>query len=113
MSIQSTRTVSKAGAIIHEVEPRVIQQTAALFLVSRCGELWRVFDSPVPGSAVRSMPSPTTEHPCRVFLALARRSEIRVHYFVDGTSRDIDAATVQRQLEEAIEVAPNRAVRCA
>ena len=113
MSIPSTRTVLKAGATIRDVEPRVIQQTAAVFLVSRCGELWRVFDSRVPGSAVRSMPSPTTEHPHRVFLALARRTEMRVHRFVDGAPRDIDAATVQRQLDEAVEIAPNRVERCA
>lgn len=113
MSISSTRTVLKAGVIIREVEPRLIEQTAAVFLVSRCGELWRVFDSPAPGSAIRSMPSPTTEHPHRVFLALARRSEMRVYRFVDGAPRDIDSTTVQRQLDEAVEIAPKRVERCA
>jgi hypothetical protein len=113
MSFSSPRSVLKASAIVRDEEPRVIQQSAALFHVSRCGELWRVFDSPAPGSGIRSMPSPITNHPYRVFVALARRSEIRVHTFVESSERGIDAAALQRQLEAAIEVTGSGAARCA
>ncbi|MFI5227705.1 MAG: hypothetical protein ACHQWU_01475 [Gemmatimonadales bacterium] len=113
MSLSNTRCVLKASAIVRDVEPRVIQQSAALFHVSRCGELWRVFDSPDPGSAIRSMPSPTTYYPYRVFVALARRTELRVHTFTGSAPRTIDAAALQRQLDEATDQAARVAARCA
>lgn len=113
MSISITRAVLMAAAPIPDADPRVIQQTAALFLVSRCGELWRVFDSPAAGSATRALPSPTSEHPTRLFVALARRSEVRAYHFADGASRDIDASTLQRQLDGTIELTAKRGMRCA
>jgi hypothetical protein len=72
-----------------------------MFLVSRSGELWRVYDSAAPDGAQRSMPSPDSTDPYRLFLALARKSEVRVHTFAPGASRPIDPLALEEQLEEA------------
>ena len=80
-------------------EPRVIQQFTSIFLVSRYGELWRVYDSAAPDGADRKMPSPGSSLPHRIFLALARKSEVRVHTFGPGAKRDIDPASLQIQLD--------------
>src|SRR3954471_8893545 len=80
-------------------EPRVIQQFTSIFLVSRYGELWRVYDSAAPDGADRKMPSATSTLPNRIFLALARKTEVRVHAFVPGETREIDPASLQAQLD--------------
>lgn len=98
-----TSSVAAALAVIpssHGAEPRVIQQFTSVFLVSRYGELWRVYDSAAPDGAERKMPSAGSTSPYRVFLALARKSEVRVHTFAPGESRDIDPVELQRQLDE-------------
>src|SRR5215475_4869762 len=41
--------------------PRVIRQYTSIFLVSRAGELWRVYDTDAPNGIDREMPSPTSE----------------------------------------------------
>lgn len=87
---------SKEGA-----EPRVIQQFTSIFLVSRFGELWRVYDSSAPDGADRKMPSPGSTLPYRIFLALARKSEVRVHAFAPGEAREVDPHSLQGQLDES------------
>lgn len=82
-------------------EPRVIQQFTSIFLVSRYGELWRVYDSSAPDGADRKMPSAGSTLPQRLFLALARKTEVRVHTFLPGESRDVDPASLQAQLDES------------
>ncbi len=96
-------SVAAALAVIpshRDAEPRVIQQYTSIFLVSRYGELWRVYDSAAPDGAERKMPSAGSTLPYRIFLALARRSELRVHAFADGEAREIDPEALQRQLDE-------------
>jgi hypothetical protein len=87
---------SKDGA-----EPRVIQQFTSIFLVSRYGELWRVYDSSAPDGADRKMPSQGSTYPHRLFLALARKTEVRVHTFTPGDRRDVDPASLQGQLDNS------------
>ena len=82
-------------------EPRVIQQFTSIFLVNRYGELWRVYDSAEPDGADRKMPSTGSTLPHRLFLALARKTEVRVHTFAPGETREVDPRSLQRQLDEA------------
>jgi len=82
-------------------EPRVIQQFTSIFLVSRCGELWRVYDSATTNGTDRAMPSPTSTLPFRLFLALARKTEVRVHAFTPAESREISARSLQQQLDRS------------
>jgi hypothetical protein len=82
-------------------EPRVIQQFTSIFLVSRFGELWRVYDSAAPDGAERKMPSPGSSFPYRIFLALARKSEMRVHTFGPDGKREIDPVSLQAQLDDS------------
>lgn len=99
-----TSSVAAALAVLPTkdgAEPRVIQQFTSIFLVSRYGELWRVYDSAAPDGADRKMPSPGSTFPYRLFLALARKTEVRVHAFVDGASRDTDPQSLQDQLDAA------------
>ena len=82
-------------------EPRVIQQFTSIFLVGRYGELWRVYDSAAPDGADRKMPSAGSTLPYRIFLALARKTEVRVHAFAPQGNRDIDPLSLQTQLDES------------
>lgn len=82
-------------------EPRVIQQFTSIFIVSRYGELWRVYDSAAPDGADRKMPSSGSNLPYRIFLALARKSEIRVHTFGPDANREIDPISLQAQLDDS------------
>jgi hypothetical protein len=82
-------------------EPRVIQQFTSIFLVGRYGELWRVYDSAAPDGADRKMPSNGSSLPYRLFLALAQKSEVRVHAFAASDSREIDPPSLQEQLDSA------------
>ncbi|MGH7623102.1 MAG: hypothetical protein ACREMU_12235, partial [Gemmatimonadaceae bacterium] len=87
MFAQSSPAAEAATATPRTSAPHVIHQTASVFLVSRCGELWRVFDASAPGDAVRQMPSPASKLPHRVFLALAKSSDLRVHTFTSSGAR--------------------------
>jgi hypothetical protein len=97
----SARSVAAALAVIPTKDdaPRVIQQFTSIFLVSRYGELWRVYDSAAPEGSDRKMPSPGSTSPIRLFVALARKTEVRVHVFAPGESRDTDPASFQAQLD--------------
>ncbi len=79
--------------------PRVIQQFTSIFLVNRYGELWRVYDAEASDGSSRHMPSGRSEFPYRVFIALARKSSLRVYTFDSADSRDVDPVTLQAQLE--------------
>jgi hypothetical protein len=82
-------------------EPRVIQQFTSIFLVSKCDELWRVYDCATPDGADRQMPSEQSTSAYRLFLALARKSEVRVHTFAADATHAVDAKTLQSQLDES------------
>jgi transcription initiation factor TFIIIB Brf1 subunit/transcription initiation factor TFIIB len=84
--------------------PRVIQQFTSIFLVSRFGELWRVYDCETPEGGDRAMPSARSTHTHRIFVALARRNELRVHTFAPGESRELDPDSLQRQLDDTVAV---------
>lgn len=79
--------------------PRVIQQSTSIFLISRFGELWRVYDTSAPDGTDRSVPSGRSTHLRRLFLALTRKTELRVHTFAAGDSREVDPVSLQRQLD--------------
>jgi hypothetical protein len=99
----SATSVAAALAVIpaRDDAPRVIQQFTSIFLVSRYGELWRVYDSTAPEGADRRMPSAGSNLPLRIFVALARKSEVRVHTFAFGAARDTDPVTLQAQLDDS------------
>ena len=99
-------SVAAALAVIPTKDdaPRVIQQFTSIFLVNRFGELWRVYDSHAPEASDRKMPSPGSILPVRLFVALARRSEIRAHTFAPGEAHDTDPASLQRQLDDSSKV---------
>ncbi|HXT15238.1 MAG TPA: hypothetical protein VN706_06385 [Gemmatimonadaceae bacterium] len=80
-------------------EPRVIQQFTSVFLVSRYGELWRVYDSASPDGSERRMPSASSKLPYRLFIALARKFDVRAYAFSANESPDIDPDSLQRQLD--------------
>jgi hypothetical protein len=82
-------------------EPRVIQQFTSTFLVDRHGDIWRVFDTNDVDSGERQMPSVST-FPLRVFIALARNAEMRVHSFARYAARDVDPVSLQAQLDASI-----------
>jgi hypothetical protein len=81
--------------------PRVIQQFTSVFLVSRTGELWRVYDVADPHSSDFQMPEAESSLPYRLFVALAREPETRVHTFTAGAPTAVDPVSLQAQLEES------------
>ena len=101
MSEPSTVTSPYAAAIIGRTgtEPRVIQQFTSIFLVGRAGELWRVYDSSSPNGADRTMPSVDSTARYRLFLGLARKSEMRAYTFTADVSRAVDPVSLQKQLD--------------
>ena len=106
ITMVSASSVAAALAVIPTKDdaPRVIQQFTSVFLVNRFGELWRVYDSTAPEGADRKMPSPGSELPIRLFVALARKSEVRAHMFAPGATRDTDPVSLQRQLDASSKV---------
>jgi hypothetical protein len=96
-----TSSVAAALAVLpaRDDSPRVIRQFTSIFLVSRAGELWRVFDTDAPHGIDREMPSPTSRRAHRVFVALATKEETRVHTFAERESRDVDPLVLQEQLD--------------
>jgi hypothetical protein len=81
--------------------PRVIRQFTSVFLVSRAGELWRVYDTDAPASADWQMPTPGSRLSHRLFVAVATKEEMRVHRFAERASHDLDPAVLQGQLEDS------------
>ena len=100
----SARSVAAALAVIPTKDdaPRVIQQFTSIFLVNRYGELWRVYDSTGPEGADRKMPSAGSILPVRLFVALARKTEVRVYTFASGEAHDTDPVSLQDQLDQSI-----------
>ena len=96
-----TSGVAAALAVIpgNDDVPRVIRQFTSIFLVSRAGELWRVYDVETPESTDRLMPSADARVPCRLFMALARDEQVRVHRFDQRDSHELDPVSLQGQLE--------------
>jgi hypothetical protein len=82
-----------------EHAPLVIQQFSSIFLVSGSGEVWRVYDSATPDGADRRMPSAASTLPHRLFLGLARKSEVRVYTFAPSEPREVDPVSLHEQLE--------------
>lgn len=103
MSESSTVVSPIAAAITGRTgaEPRVIQQSTSIFLVGKAGELWRVYDSSSPNGADRTMPSTESNARYRLFLGLARKSEMRAYRFTADTSREIDPVSLQKQLDSS------------
>ena len=83
--------------------PRVLKQNTSIFLVSRFGDLWRVYDSDAPGGdeAHHTMPSRGSTLPHRLFIALSRTHQARVYTFSLAEARDVDPVTLQTQLDES------------
>ena len=82
--------------------PRVIDQDACVYLVSRYGELWRVYDTSLPrNTTLRVTPTSNSELPHRVFVALARTPELRVHTFTPAGGRTVDPGSLQDQLDQS------------
>jgi hypothetical protein len=79
-------------------QPRVIQQFTSTFLVDRHGDIWRVYDANAVEDGERRMPSAST-FPFRLFVALARKAEVRVHSFAREASRAVDPVSLQAQLD--------------
>ena len=102
----SASSVAAALAVIptRDDAPRVIQQFTSIFLVNRYGELWRVYDSTAPEGADRKMPSSGSATPHRLFVALARKTELRVHTFAPGAPHDKDPLSLQAQLDDNVSV---------
>ena len=99
-------SVAAALAVLpgRDNSPRVIRHFTSIFLVSRAGELWRVYDTETPESVDRQMPLASSRLPCRLFLALARDEQLRVHRFVERESHDVDPAVLQQQLDDSVGV---------
>ena len=99
-----TSSVAAALAVLPAKDdaPRVIQQFTSVFLVSRLGELWRVYDADDPDMGERVMPIAQSTKPYRLFMTLARASQRRVYTFAPGASHDIDPVTLQTQLDASI-----------
>ena len=104
--MQSAHAVADQAAHTDYNAPRSIQRSTSVFLLSRAGELWRVTDTDRPGSVRTTVPSSTSSLPYRVFSALTRAEDVRVYTFPRLGARGIDAATMQRQLDESNELAP-------
>lgn len=100
----SASSVAAALAVIptRDDAPRVIQQFTSIFLVNRYGELWRIYDSTAPEGADRKMPSPGSTLPFRLFVALARKTELRAHTFAPGENHDTDPVSLQEQLDDSV-----------
>jgi hypothetical protein len=81
--------------------PRVIRQFTSIFLVSRAGELWRVYDTAARGNTDPQMPSAESRLPYRIFMALARDEQLRLHVFAERESHDIDPLVLQAQLDDS------------
>jgi hypothetical protein len=84
--------------------PRVIQQFTSVFLVSRYGELWRVYDCEAPDGSTRKMPSPGSTARARAFVALAQKGEVRIFRFGPGEGHDISPHALQQQLDRSIQL---------
>jgi hypothetical protein len=95
--------VAAALAVLpgNDDRPRVIRQFTSIFLVSCAGELWRVYDADAPNSVDPQMPSAGSQLACRLFVALARDEQLRVHRFAERESHDIDPAVLQAQLDDS------------
>lgn len=93
---RDTRPGSEEGS-----QPRVIRQSTSLFLVAEAGELWRVYDSPAPDGVDRQIPDERTQLRYRLFLSLSGPSEIRACRLTDDCPRDVDAVSLQRQLDSS------------
>ncbi|HEY4215516.1 MAG TPA: hypothetical protein VGM67_00175 [Gemmatimonadaceae bacterium] len=104
--MSSASSVAAALAVIptRDDAPRVIQQFTSIFLVNRYGELWRIYDSSAPEGADRKMPSSGSTLPHRLFVALARKTEVRVHLFAAGAAHDTDPVSLQAQLDDSVRV---------
>jgi hypothetical protein len=100
----STSNVAAALAVLpaRDDAPHVIRQFTSIFLVSRHGELWRVFDGDASDASDRAMPSPRSTYPNRIFVALTHEPETRAHRFAAGEPRPIDPVALQRQLEASV-----------
>lgn len=84
-----------------DIAPRVIQQFTSVFLVSRTGELWRVYDSDAADGTGRNMPSAGLTPRSRVFVAIAQTSHVRLREFHPGEPHGIRPEDLQEQLDAA------------
>jgi len=80
--------------------PRVIQQFTSIFLVSRHGDLWRIYDGASPDGA-ETTPSPRSTLPVRIFVPFGRKHQMRARVFALYESREIDPESLQIQLDES------------
>lgn len=81
--------------------PRVLQQFTSIFLVSRFGELWRVYDCDEADGTNRRMPSETSDAAGRVFVSLTDDVQERMHAFGKSEDRRLEPSLLQAQLERS------------
>ncbi|MGH7618862.1 MAG: hypothetical protein ACREPM_16705 [Gemmatimonadaceae bacterium] len=98
-----TSSVAAALAVLptKDGSPRVIRQFTSVFLVSRGGELWQVYDTDAAGNADRHMPAAGSRSRHRLFEAIARDERVRVHTFSERESHDVDPIALQEQLDDS------------
>lgn len=81
--------------------PRVLQQFTSIFLVSRFGELWRVYDCDEADGTNRRMPSEINDATGRVFVSLTDEGQERMHAFGKSEDRRLEPNLLQAQLERS------------
>ena len=81
--------------------PRVLQQFTSIFLVSRFGELWRVYDCDETDGTNRRMPSEANDAAGRVFVSLTDDVQERMHPFAKSEDRRLEPNLLQAQLERS------------
>jgi hypothetical protein len=91
----------RPAARVVEMRPRVIQQFTAIFLVSREGDVWRVYDSDSLHGWGRRMPSDSSDVVSRVFVGIGRATTKRIHHFKSTEDRSLTADRLQAQLDAA------------
>lgn len=104
MSPTSSLAAVPATGPQQDSAPRVLQQFTSIFLVSRFGELWRVYDCDEADGTNRRMPSETNDAIGRVFVSLTDDVQERLHAFARSEDRRLEPNLLQAQLERSTRI---------